>query len=78
MAIEIQNSLIKTMAVSVIRNVTEKLHKSSFLAVMIDETTDVTNQEQVVIHTSENGYVNEAIEEFIGLYEVPHIGAATP
>ncbi len=30
-----------------IRKVSENLHKSPFLTVMIDETTDVTNQEQV-------------------------------
>ncbi len=46
---EIQNSLIKIMAYSVIRKVSENLHKSPFLAVVIDQTTDVTNQEQVTI-----------------------------
>ena len=74
---EIQNSLIKSMALSVIRKVTEKLHRSPFLAVMIDETTDVTIHEQVtqVVYIIENYY--EVNEEFIGLYAVPCIDAAT-
>ncbi len=32
------------MALSVIRKVSENQHKSPFLAVMIDETTDVTTR----------------------------------
>ncbi len=73
---EIQNSLIKIMALSVIRKVSENLHKSPFLAVMIDKTTDVTNQ-----GTSHNSYSLdndnfEVYEEFIGLYAVPCIDAA--
>ena len=43
---------------------------------MIDETTDVTNQEQAVICTIENDF--EVNVQFIGLYPVPPIGAATP
>jgi len=44
---------------------------------MIDETTDVTNYEQVkiVIRTIENDF--EVNEEFIGIYAVPRIDAAT-
>ena len=58
------------MALSVIRKVTDKLHRSPFLAVMIDETTDVTIHEQVsqVVYIIENYY--EVNEEFIGLYAV--------
>ncbi len=65
------------MALSVIRKVSENLHKSPFLSVMIDETTDVTNQEQVtlVIRWINDNF--EVYEEFIGLYAVPCIDAAT-
>ncbi len=54
------------MAFSVIRKVSESLHKSPFLAVVIDETTDVTNQ-----GTSHNSYSLDndnfkVYEEFIG------------
>ncbi len=65
---EIQNYLIN------IRKVSENLHKSPFLTVMIDETTDVTNQEQVVtivIRWTNDNF--EVYEEFIGLYAVPCI-----
>ena len=37
------------MALDVLRNITEKLQKSPYLTIMIDETTNVTNQEQVTI-----------------------------
>ena len=74
---EIQNSLIKSMALSVIRKVTEKLYRSPFLAVMIDDTIDMNIQEHVtlVVHIIENYY--EVNEEFIGLYAVPRIDSAT-
>ena len=65
------------MALSVIRKITEMLHKSPFLTVMIDETTDVTNQEQVTIIIRWIKDDFEVNEEFIGLYAVPRIDAAT-
>ncbi len=65
------------MALSVIRKVSENLHKSPFLTVMIDETTDVTNQEQVTIVIRRINDNFEVYEEFIGPYAVPCIDAAT-
>ncbi len=44
---------------------------------MIDETTDVTNQEQVTIVIRWINDNFEVYEEFIGLYAVPCIDAAT-
>ena len=46
---DIQNELLKIMSHYVLRGIAEQLQSSSFLTVMIDETTDVTNQEQVTI-----------------------------
>ena len=40
-------SIIVSVAHSVLRVIQDKLQKCPFLTVMIDETTDVTNQEQV-------------------------------
>ncbi len=65
------------MALSVITKVSENLHKSPFLTVMIDETTDVTNQEQVTIVIRWINDNFEVYEEFIGPYAVPCIDAAT-
>ena len=46
---EVQNSFLNIMALDVLRDVTEKLQKSPHLTIMIDETTDLTNQEQITI-----------------------------
>ena len=67
---EVQNSFLKMMALDVLRNVTEKLQKSPYLTIMIDETTDVTNQEQVTIVLQRVDDNFETYEEFIGLYTV--------
>ena len=45
---DIQNELLKILSHYVLRGIAEQL-KNSFLTVVIDETTDVTNQEQVTI-----------------------------
>ena len=65
------------MASHVLRNITSSLQKSPFLTLMMDETTDISNKEQVTFTirwVSEDLEVNE---EFIGLYQVLAIDAAT-
>lgn len=74
---EIQNDLIKVMAMHFIRNISEKLHKSPFVTIMVDETTDVTNQEQVTIVMRRLDEDLVVYEEFLGLYAVSSINAAT-
>ena len=44
---EIQNDIIKLMAISVLKNITTSLQTSQFLTLMMDETTDISNKEQV-------------------------------
>ena len=74
---EIQNDLIKVMAMYVIRNISEKLQKSPFVTIMVDETTDVTNQEQITVVMCRLDNHLEVYEEFLGLYAVSSINAAT-
>ena len=45
----IQNEILKIMAVHVLRTIATSLQSSLFLTIMIDETTDISNREQVVI-----------------------------
>ena len=75
---EIQNDVIKIMANKILRDVSSMLQTSSFLTVMIDETTDISNQEQVtvVMRRIDENFV--ASEEFLGLYTVSKIDASTP
>lgn len=47
MSHEVQNELIKLMAHHVQRKIAANLQLTEFISVMIDECTDVNNQEQV-------------------------------
>jgi hypothetical protein len=74
---EIQNEVIMVMALKILRQIAATLHESQFYTIMVDETADVSNKEQVVIcirWVSKNFDVHE---EFIGLYVVDKIDAQT-
>jgi len=63
-----QNDILKIMAMHVLREVASCLQQSPFITIMMDETTDVSNNEQSVIifrWVSEDFEVNE---EFLGAY----------
>lgn len=74
---DIQNDILKTMATHILRDVSSSLHESSFLALMLDETTDIANNEQTTIVLRRVTESFDVHEEFIGLYKVPSIDAAT-
>jgi hypothetical protein len=65
------------MAMQVMRKISEKLHKSPFVTIMVDETTDITNKEQVTVVMRRIDEDLVVYEEFLGLYTVPRINAAT-
>lgn len=44
---KIQNDIIKVMAMNVLRNIISSLQASLFVTLMTDETTDISNKEQV-------------------------------
>ena len=67
---EIQNEILKIMAISVLRNISDVLQRSPCLTIMIDETTDISNKEQVVVVFRRVDEDFEVHEEFIGLYEI--------
>jgi len=72
-----QNDILKIMAMHMLREVASCLQQSPFITIMMDETTDVSNNEQSVIifrWVSEDFEVNE---EFLGVYQVPSIDAET-
>ena len=71
------NDILRIMAVNVLREVAVCLQQSPFITLMMDETTGISNKEQSVIilrWVSEDFEVNE---EFLGVYNVPTIDAAT-
>ena len=44
---DMQNELIRVMGLTVMRKVTSRLQATPFYTIMVDECTDVCNQEQV-------------------------------
>ena len=73
---EIQNELLKIMALNVLRKVSACLHSSSFYSIMADETIDISNREQVTIILRWVDDTDFSVnEEFVGLYAVPSIGS---
>ena len=72
---DIQNELLKIMAQHVLRSIAGQIQDSRLVTVMIGETTDVCNQEQVTVvfrTVDKNLSINE---EFLGLYSVDSITA---
>ena len=69
-----QPELLGIMAQQVLRKVVCRL-QSSFFTVMIDEATDVSNVEQVVVVIRHVGDDLSVQEEFIGLYQTESLKA---
>ena len=74
---DIQNELLKVMALSILRRIAGSICNSKFYCIMCDECTDASNREQLVICIR---WVDEQLqsqEEFIGLYKIDDISANT-
>ena len=66
-SLDIHNEVLKIMALSVLREIMHSIHEVPFLS---DETTDISNKEQVVLCLLWVNKELEAHEEFIGLHQV--------
>lgn len=73
----IQNEMIKLMGLSVLRNIVAELQRAPFLTIMADETTDTSNREQVTLFLRWVTGTLDVNEEFLGLYHVDSIAAAS-
>ena len=58
------------MAMRVLRELIVPIHAAPFVCIMVDETTDAANKEQVVICLRWVDDIFEVHEIFVGLYEV--------
>ena len=69
------NAMLQLMAHSVLRKILSNIQSSPFIALMVDETTDKSNKEQLtlVIRWVDESFV--ASEEFLGLYNLSSITA---
>jgi len=74
---DMENEMIKVMAFQILRKIAASLHTTPFYTIMSDETTDMSNREQVVLCLRWVTDKFEVNEEFIGLYVVESIDANT-
>ena len=73
----IQNEKIKLMRPSTLQNIVTALQKAPLLSIMVDETTDASNREQVTLFLWWVTDTLDVNEEFLGLYHVDSIEAAS-
>eukprot|EP00731_Ephydatia_muelleri_P007654 Em0003g1902a len=66
---DIQNEILTVMAKMVLHDLTSSIQSAPFISIMIDETTDESNKEQVVICFRWVDNELDVHEDFIGLYE---------
>ncbi|XP_062517927.1 zinc finger MYM-type protein 1-like [Corticium candelabrum] len=74
---QIQNEIIKTLGLQVLRNIARDIHNSPSVTVMADETTDASNREQFTVIIRRVLEDLQMDEEFIGLYQTSTTDAAT-
>ncbi len=74
---DMQNEMIKVMALQVLQEVASSIHSASFVTLMVDETTDASNREQVVLCIRWVDANFEVHEDFIGLFMMDAIDADT-
>ena len=67
---EIQNEILKELALSILRDVVESIKEADFFSIMLDESGDVSNKEQAVFCVR---WIDDNLipyEDFLGLYEM--------
>ena len=72
---EVQNELLDIMSTQILRDIAKEILSEKFFTVMIDEATDLSNTEQVVIVLRCVKDDLSVIESFIGLYQTDTIDA---
>ena len=63
------------MALQVLRNIAARIQKAPFFAILVDETTDVSNEEQAVVIIRWVDDQLQVHQDFIGLYKLDTIEA---
>ena len=72
---EMQNDMVKVMALRILRKISTIIQATPFYTIMVDETADVSNKEQVVVCIRWVDDNFEVHEDFIRLYQVDSTGA---
>ena len=74
---DIQNELLQQLSETVLRNITESIKSAPYYSIMIDETTDCSRHEQLVICFRYCDTKLQIHEVFTGFYELERQDAAT-
>lgn len=74
---QIQNEIIKVMALSVLRDIAKFIQECKYFSLMADEVTDISNQEQVVVcfRSVDDDLIPH--ENLIGIHSVDSIKSDT-
>ena len=67
---EIQNEILSIMSDQIIRSLAAEIRHSHFFVLLADETTDVSNRQQLVVCIRRIDDGLQAHEHFIGLYKI--------
>ena len=74
---DMQNELLKIMALSILRRIAGCISTSKFYCIMCDECMDTSNREQLVICIRWIDQQLQPQEDFISLYKIDDISAST-
>ena len=72
---ENQNEMLEIMAHHTLRKILCKIQESPFCAIMVDETTDVSNKEQLTLVIRRVDERFDVYEEFLGMYNLARTDA---
>ena len=74
---EMQNEMINIIALRIVSDLAEGTRKNGYFSLMADDSTDVSNKEQLAICLRHVDHNLVAHEEFIGFYHIPNIFSDT-
>ena len=75
-SVDIQNEMLRTMALHMLRQIIKSLEQTTFITLMVEETTDISNKEQAVFCLCWVDHEFEVHEEFIGLHVIDSTNAS--
>jgi len=67
---EIQDEMLKIMGRSVLNSILSLIHESTYVSIMVDETTDISNKEQLTLVMRRIDHNLDVYEEFLGMYQI--------
>lgn len=67
---EIQDEMLKIMGRSVLNSILSSIHESTYVSIMVDETNDISNKEQLTLVMRRIDHNLDVYEEFLGMYQI--------